>query len=77
MTKVNQCYQGLLVTNTPVLKIDLAIGLRECGGSGEGAPGNADQSPEKLGSNVARRPEAGGLHWTPISRDEVRISHCY
>ena len=28
MTKVNQCYQGLLVTNTPVLKIDLAIGLK-------------------------------------------------
>ena len=50
--------------------------MRECGESGEGAPGNADQSPEKLGSNVDRRPKAGGLHWTPISRDEVRITRC-
>ena len=33
-------------------------------------------SPEKLGSNVNRRPQAGGLHWTPISRDEVCISRC-
>ena len=44
--------------------------LRECGESGEGAPGNADRSPEKLGSNVDRRPKEG-----IFARGERALSH--
>ena len=38
------------------------IALGECHESGEGASINADRYSEKLGFNVDRRPQAGGLH---------------
>ena len=40
----------------------LELGLVECHESGEGASINADRHSEKLGLNVDRRPQAGGLH---------------
>ena len=50
--------------------------LGQCRESGEDASANAVQNPEKLGSNMDRRPKAGGLYWTPISKDEVHIRRC-
>ena len=50
--------------------------LGECHESGEGASINADRYSEKLGLNVDRRPQAGGLHWAPISKNEVCIYGC-
>ena len=47
--------------------IELRYALRECGESGEGASINADRHSEKLGLNVDRRPQAGGLHCTLVS----------
>ena len=41
--------------------------------SGEEVSVNTDRYSEKLGPNVDRPPQAGGLHWTPISRNEVSI----
>ena len=47
--------------------------LGKYGDSGADVSVNTDQSPEKMGSNMDRRPKAGGPYWTPISKDEVRI----
>ena len=48
--------------------------MGQCRESGEDASSNADRNPEKLGSNMDRRPKAGGLYWTPISKDEGLIN---
>ena len=50
--------------------------LQECFESGEGALANTDRDPEKLGSNMAWQPQAGGRYWTLISKDEVCIRWC-
>ena len=47
--------------------------LGQCRESGEDASANADRNPEKLGSNMDRRPQAGGPYWTPISKNEDGI----
>ena len=41
--------------------------------SGEEVSVNTDRYSEKLGPDVDRPPQARGLHWTPISRNEVSI----
>ena len=50
--------------------------MGQCRESGEDASANADRNPEKLGSNMDRRPQAGGPYWTLISKDEVCIPRC-
>ena len=47
--------------------------MREYVDSVEDVSVNTVRCPEKLGSNITRRPKAGGWYCTPISKDEDRI----